>query len=127
MSNSLNLKQLEKEIHFVQTGPEPEQPKVMVTQHRPVAAFTMCGDPYGGNRRHHRGHARCVKARKREEAAARQMAAEKEKRNWQRVDAANAPGRTGRSVVPSVPSETSLQRKGKARKRVRNSQRSSSS
>jgi hypothetical protein len=80
----------------------------------------ICEHPYYKGR-HHRGHRRCVRARRRIEAAKRQanVAPQKTIGDRQGVDTTRAPGRTRGSLVPKVPSPASLQRKGQTGKPVR--------
>jgi len=85
----------------------------------------MCDSPYYSGPQH-RGHRRCVRARRRIEAELRQanVAPEKTKRRRKGLDTAGTSGRTRGSVVQGVPSPASLQRQGKTRQRIRTEERS---
>lgn len=90
----------------------------------PVTAFQMCEDPYIGSRakssKHHKGHMRCVRARKRLEAERKQkMAQEASDARRRLVEAAKAARRQPGVVVSEVSSEAPVQRKRKAGNKVR--------
>ena len=85
----------------------------------------MCDSPYYSGPQH-RGHRRCVRARRRIEAELRQanVAPEKTKRHRQGLDTSGASGRARGSLVPDVPSPASVQRDRAARQRIREKKRS---
>jgi hypothetical protein len=84
------------------------RPQILVSE--------MCDHPYKSGGRHHKGHDRCIRLRKRLEAQARQLAFAEEtsKRRRLAVAATEATGRQRGEVVPEVSREASLQRKREA-------------
>lgn len=126
--SKFNVKKLLNELH----KPKPKEAKKVKAPDKPtrapVAVFTMCGDPYIGARakssKHHKGHMRCVRERKRQAAAAQEQARQavrdailqevaqkKEESRRRKLEAAYSARQGERRLVQALQDQASVQRK----------------